>query len=278
MIACDFFTVDTVALRRIYVLFFIELSSRRVHLAGITENPDATWVAQQARNLVWKLSESEPPPRFLLRDDDAKFSRAFDEVFRSEGVEVIRDTRRSAEGQRDRRALRRNRAQGVPGLAADRRPEASRAGAGDLHRPLQRSPTSSWPGPRGTGSYERLRPALEPADDQNGQQARPPRRPDPRVPLCGLIEPPRRRSRARGVSMVSPCSGPQAQGDRVTTLWGGVADSTAKGVRDPTGTAPPDRNRVSAPHRVAIGSTHPTREGGERERRTVLAGPLLPPQ
>jgi putative transposase len=90
MIACDFFTVDTISLRRIYVLFFIEISTRRVHLAGMTENPDGAWVAQQARNLTWGLQEREHPVRFLLRDNDAKFSRAFDEVFRSEGIEVIR--------------------------------------------------------------------------------------------------------------------------------------------------------------------------------------------
>jgi len=90
MIACDFFTVDTIALRRIYVLFFIEVSSRRVHLAGMTENPDGAWVVQQARNLTWGLQERECPLRFLLRDNDAKFAGAFDEVFRSEGVEAIR--------------------------------------------------------------------------------------------------------------------------------------------------------------------------------------------
>jgi hypothetical protein len=89
-IACDFFTVDTVALRRIYVLFFIELSSRRVHLAGVTENPDGAWVAQQARNLVWDPQDSESRMRFLFRDNDAKFGRAFDEVFRAEGIRVIR--------------------------------------------------------------------------------------------------------------------------------------------------------------------------------------------
>jgi putative transposase len=53
MIACDFFTVETVALRRIYVLFFIELQSRRVHLAGLTENPNGAWAAQLAQNLAW---------------------------------------------------------------------------------------------------------------------------------------------------------------------------------------------------------------------------------
>ena len=90
VIACDFFTVDTVSLRRLYVLFFIEVSSRRVHLAGITENPDGAWVVQQARNLAWELSDRPIPLRFLIRDNDAKFSGAFDEVLRDEGIEVIR--------------------------------------------------------------------------------------------------------------------------------------------------------------------------------------------
>jgi len=85
MVACDFFTVDTVTLRRLYVLFFIELSSQRVHLAGITENPDRAWVAQQARNLSWEFSDRRTPLRFLIRDNDAKFGGAFDEVFRARG-------------------------------------------------------------------------------------------------------------------------------------------------------------------------------------------------
>jgi transposase InsO family protein len=90
MIACDFFTVDTISLRRIYVLFFIEISTRRVHLAGMTENPGGAWVTQQARNLVWELSDRGITPRFLIRDNDGKFSGAFDEVFEAEGIEVIR--------------------------------------------------------------------------------------------------------------------------------------------------------------------------------------------
>jgi putative transposase len=89
MIACDFFTVETVTLRRIYVLFFIELQSRRVRLAGLTYNPDGRWVAQQARNLVWSLEERKLPVRFLIHDRDRKFTAAFDEVFRSEGVEIV---------------------------------------------------------------------------------------------------------------------------------------------------------------------------------------------
>ena len=90
MVACDFFTVDTITLRRIYVLFFIELSTRRVHLAGMTENPGGAWTAQQARNLVFSLPERERPPEFLVRDNDGKFTSAFDTVFNAEGIRVIR--------------------------------------------------------------------------------------------------------------------------------------------------------------------------------------------
>jgi putative transposase len=90
IIACDFFTVDTLWRGRLYVLFFLELSSRRVHLAGCTANPDGRWVAQQARQLAWSLPGRATPARFLIHDRDSKFSRAFDDVFRSESVEIIR--------------------------------------------------------------------------------------------------------------------------------------------------------------------------------------------
>ncbi len=89
IIACDFFTVDTISLRRIYVLFFIELSTRRVHLAGLTENPDGAWTAQQARNVVFSLPERDIPLEFPIRDNDGKFTRAFDTVFNTEGIQVI---------------------------------------------------------------------------------------------------------------------------------------------------------------------------------------------
>jgi putative transposase len=87
--ACDFFTVDTVWLRRLYVLFFIELDTRRVHLAGVTANPNGQWVTQQARNLLLALGEQGRRARFVLRDRDAKFSPSFDDVFCSEGGKVL---------------------------------------------------------------------------------------------------------------------------------------------------------------------------------------------
>ena len=84
-----FFTVDTVWLRRLYVLFFIELETRRVHLAGVTANPNGQWVTQQARNLLLVLGEQGRQARFMLRDRDAKFCRSFDDVFSSEGGKVL---------------------------------------------------------------------------------------------------------------------------------------------------------------------------------------------
>jgi putative transposase len=90
ILECDFLTVDTMFLKRFYVLFFIELATRRVWLAGITTNPDGRWVAQQARNLLMRLDDEAVRPRFLVRDRDSKFTRDFDEVFRAEGIRVVK--------------------------------------------------------------------------------------------------------------------------------------------------------------------------------------------
>ncbi len=89
IIACDFFTVETIWLKTLYVFFFIELGSRRVHLTGITAKPDSAWVTQQARQFVWKLEETDDNLRFLIHDRDSKFTNAFDNVFRSAGFHVI---------------------------------------------------------------------------------------------------------------------------------------------------------------------------------------------
>ena len=90
MLACDFFTVDTVLLRRLYVLFFIELDTRWVYLSGITSNPVGEWVTQQARNLSFDLTGRAQAAKFLIRDRDTKFTKSFDEVFRTEGIRVIK--------------------------------------------------------------------------------------------------------------------------------------------------------------------------------------------
>jgi transposase InsO family protein len=88
-VACDFLTVDTVFLQRLYVLFFIQLHTRRVHLAGVTANPTGAWVAQQARNLLAALDDEATAVRFLIRDRDSKTTRAFDDAWRTVGAEAI---------------------------------------------------------------------------------------------------------------------------------------------------------------------------------------------
>jgi transposase InsO family protein len=90
LLAVDFFTVETIWLQRLYVLFFIELGSRRVQLAGCTPNPSAPWVIQGARQVSWTLAERTEPMRFLIRDRDQKFTTAFDDVFAGDGIQVVR--------------------------------------------------------------------------------------------------------------------------------------------------------------------------------------------
>ena len=90
IIACDFFSVDTVLLRRLYVLIFVEHGTRRLHVAGVTANPTGEWVAQQARNLAVSIEARLESLAFLIRDRDSKFTQAFDGVFVAENIRILK--------------------------------------------------------------------------------------------------------------------------------------------------------------------------------------------
>src|SRR5213595_2470220 len=90
ILACDFFTVDTVWLQRLYVLVFLSIGSRRIEYLACTSSPNSAWMLQQARNLLMELDDRDRRVRFLIHDRDAEFPRAFDVLLASEEIKLIR--------------------------------------------------------------------------------------------------------------------------------------------------------------------------------------------
>jgi putative transposase len=115
---------------------YIEHATRRVHIAGMSENPDGAWTTQQARNFLFSLPERDRPLEYLVCENDGKFTRAFDTVFNTEGIGVIHTPVRASKAKRGRRAIRRDPQTRVPRLAADHQPPTSTARAGRVGGPL----------------------------------------------------------------------------------------------------------------------------------------------
>jgi hypothetical protein len=167
ILACDFFAVETVLLRTLYVLFLIEVGTR-VRIVGVTRNPDGRWVAQQARNLA--IEGRLDNVGFLIRDRDAKYTRAFDEVFRTEDARVIvtpiRAPKANAFAERFVRTLR-NELGPHAGDGPQTSGEAPRRVRG---RPLQLPSAPSWAG--SPSACRTRRRTLPDPDRQDSAEAR----------------------------------------------------------------------------------------------------------
>jgi len=188
VLACDFFTVDTVWLRRLYVLFFVSIGTRRVEYLACTSNPSAAWMAQQARNLLIDLDDRGKRVRFLIHDRDTKFSRAFDGIVQSEGISIIRTPVRAPNanayaerwvGSVRRECLDRMLILGRRQLEHVLRVYVRHFNQQRPHRALELRPPDNCEGvdsPHRHGSHP------------SNPAARPPRRPCPRVRTRGVIE------------------------------------------------------------------------------------------
>ena len=147
IIACDLFTVESIRLKTLHVLFFIELHSRRVLIGGVTEGPaNLAWCTKIARNLSQAREDRSEPIRFLVHDRDKRFGATFDEVFKAEGVEIIRTPWQAPKAKRLCRAMDPHRPGRVPRSHYGAGHSSRREAAFALRKALQRG--AAAPGPR----------------------------------------------------------------------------------------------------------------------------------
>lgn len=203
IVACDFFTVDTVQLRRYYVLFFIELQTRRVHLAGITTNPTGAWTTQAARNLMMRYDHTI---RFLIRDGAGQFTWAFDEVFRSDGTTIIRTAARTGR-ERVRGTVGRHRAPRALRPHPHLESPTPRAASARLRRALQRPPTPPVARATRTRRHGGRRLSVWPTDPTTLHL----QRTHQRVPPSSLNHPPQRPTDHRHVRVDAAAPPPLAR-------------------------------------------------------------------
>jgi hypothetical protein len=175
MLACEFFTVGTVLLRRVYVLFVLEVGTRRVHVLGVTRHPIGQWVTQQARNLMLVLGERIHGFRFLVRDRDTKFTVAFDAVFTDADVSVLRSPPQAPKA----RAVGQQHPTRMPGSNIDLHRKTAHPRSGRVRNALQRSPAPSRS--RATIAYQASRGSIASRHASAAPNADP-RRSDQRIP------------------------------------------------------------------------------------------------